>query len=301
MARRILVTGGTGQIGLELARLEWPADVAVHFPSRQQLDLTSPDNIASCVGADRWDCIINSAAYTAVDAAEENVAEAFLANAQGPAWLAEAAAKASVPVIHISTDYVFDGELDRPYSENDPVGPTSAYGASKLAGELAVRAASPRSIILRTAWVIGIHRSNFLKTMLRLGADRPVLSIVADQTGCPTAAADIASALQTIAFNMIDEPRVSGTYHFVNSGEASWYELAQAIFAEAAQHGVAVPEVSPIATADYPTKARRPANSRLSTSRITRDFGIRPRPWRDAVKEIVGELLTTERTRNENI
>jgi len=300
--RHILITGGTGQVGLELARLSWSADVKAHFPQRGDLDLTSPKSIAACLGSGQWDCVINSAAYTAVDAAEDDVAAAFLANAQGPAWLTEASGRAGIPIIHVSTDYVFDGSLNRPYREEDPVEPIGAYGASKLAGELAVRAANPRSVILRTAWVISVHRSNFLKTMLRIGAVRSKLAVVADQIGCPTGATDIASALQAIALKLMDDPRAPcGIYHFVNSGEASWYELAQAIFARAAEYGVAAPEIQAITTAEYPTKARRPANSRLDTSRITRDFGIRPRPWRDAVKEIVGELLKTEQTRHERI
>lgn len=298
--RRILITGGTGQIGLELARLSWPAGVEACFPSRGELDLGSAESIASCFASSRWDCVINSAAYTSVDAAEDDVAAAFLINAQGPVSLAEASAKAGVPMIQLSTDYVFDGKLDRPYREDDPVGPLGAYGASKLAGELAVRAANPRSIVLRTAWVISVHRSNFLKTMLRLAAERPKLAVVADQIGCPTGAADIASALQVIALKLMDDPNAPcGTYHFVNSVEASWYELARAIFERAEGHGVSTPEVQAIASADYPTRARRPASSRLDTSSIARDFGIKPRPWREAVADIVDELLAINSNRYE--
>jgi dTDP-4-dehydrorhamnose reductase len=293
--RRILVTGGTGQIGLELARLAWPADVELHFPPRRELDLTSPESIAACFSSGKWDCVINSAAYTAVDAAEGNVAGAFLANAQGPGWLAEASAMAGIPMIHISTDYVFDGALDRPYREDDPVGPLGVYGASKLAGEQSVHAANPRSVILRTAWVLSVHRSNFLKTMLRIGRTERKLSVVADQIGCPTGAADIASAVKVIALRLMDDPEPPfGTYHFVNSGQSNWCELARTIFALASDRGFPKPEVQAIPTAEYPTRARRPANSRLQTGWITRDFGIEPRPWRDAVTEIVGELLTDQ-------
>ena len=296
--RQVLVTGGTGQIGLDLARLSWPDDVGVCFPRREELDLTSPARIADYLKAHRFECVINTAAYTAVDAAEDDVATAFLVNAQGPAWLAEAAGKAGTPMIHVSTDYVFDGALDRPYREDDPTRPTSAYGASKLAGELAVRAANSRSVILRTAWVIGVHRANFLKTMLRLGAERRELSIVADQIGCPTGSADIASTLQHMALRIMADPQAPcGVYHFVNSGQASWYELAQAIFARAATFGIGSPDVRPITTAEYPTKARRPSNSRLDTSKIARDFGIQPRPWQDILENIVGELLAQNSTR----
>ena len=299
--RHVLVTGGTGQVGLDLARQSWPADVCVHFPRREELDLNSPASIAAYFASHRFDCVINTAAYTAVDAAEDDVATAFLVNAQGPAWLAEAAGKAGIPMIQVSTDYVFDGALDRPYREDDPTGPTSAYGASKLAGELAVRAANPRSIILRTAWVIGVHRANFLKTMLRLGAERSELAVVADQIGSPTGSSDIASALQLIAIKLMDDPQAPcGIYHFVNAGQASWHELAKEIFARATKFDFAPPEVRPIRTAEYPTKARRPSNSRLDTGKITRDFGIQPRPWQDILVGIVGELLAKDSTRYEN-
>jgi dTDP-4-dehydrorhamnose reductase len=291
----VLITGGTGQVGLELARLAWPSGVAPHFPTRRELDLASPDSIAAALGARRWSCVINCAAYTAVDSAEDDVGEAFLANAQGPAWLAEAAARAGAPMIQVSTDYVFDGRLDRPYREDDPVGPIGAYGASKLAGELAVRAANPRSVVLRTAWVLSAHRANFLKTMLRLGAERPKLAVVADQLGCPTSAADIAAALRTIAARLMAGDRApTGVYHFVNAGEASWCELARRIFALTAARGNPVPEVEAITTDQYPTRARRPANSRLETTRIARDFGVAPRPWREAVADIVSELSAVQ-------
>ena len=292
MARRILVTGGTGQIGLELRQVRWPAGIEVCFPSRAQLDLASPDSIATYMAQGGFACVINTAAWTAVDAAEDNVADCFLANALGPAWLAEQAHRMGAAMIHISTDYVFDGALDRPYREDDPVNPVSAYGASKLAGELAVRSANPRSVILRVAWVLSRHRANFLKTMLRLGAERSELGVVSDQRGCPTAAADIAAAIQTIGLSQLDdELSPSGLYHFVNAGEASWYELAQAIFAMAAERGFPAPVVNAITTAQFPTRAHRPANSRLDTAKLQRDFAIDPSPWRDGVQEIVSQML----------
>lgn len=300
--RQILVTGGTGQVGLELARLAWPASVEPCFPHREELELSSPAGIAAYLGSRRFDCVINTAAYTAVDAAEDDVANAFLVNAQAPAWLAEFTRNAGIPIIHVSTDYVFDGRLDRPYREEDAARPASAYGASKLAGELAVQAANPDSVILRTAWVIGVHRTNFLKTMLRLGREKAELKVVADQIGCPTGSADIAMALQTVALKMMDDPQAPrGVYHFVNSGQASWHELALAIFARAAQMGAATPEVTPISSSEYPTRARRPLNSRLDTSKISGDYGIRSRPWQDILENIVGELLANHSTRQQNI
>ncbi|WP_126172169.1 dTDP-4-dehydrorhamnose reductase [Altericroceibacterium xinjiangense] len=295
MARSVLVTGGEGQIGRELQRLSWPSGLVAVFPGRDRLDLCNPESIAEYVAGTDWGCIVNCAAWTAVDAAEDAVAEAFRVNAQGPALLAEAAARARIPFVQLSTDYVFDGRLDRPYREDDPVCPRNAYGASKLAGELAVRAAHPRAVVLRTAWVLSVHRTNFLKTMLRLADTRKQLSVVADQVGCPTSASDIAKAIRQICQRLIDDPSAPcGIYHFAGAGSASWHELACAIFDDAALQGRRVPEVNPIETQDYPTRAARPANSRLETSRITQDFGIVPRPWRDAVRDIVDELQTQE-------
>lgn len=290
---RILVTGGTGQVGLELARITWPQGVELVFPDRGALDLGNRSSIVEIFENGVWDAVINCAAYTAVDAAEDDVANAFLYNAQGPAWLAETAYRAGASFIQISTDYVFDGLALEPYSECASVAPVGAYGASKLAGELAVRAAHPRAIVLRTAWVLSAHRNNFLKTMLRLGGERRSLGVVADQLGCPTSAADIAHAVSTILLQQLSDPDAPfGVYHFVNAGEATWHELACMIFDKASQYGAPMPEVAKVGTADYPTRARRPANSRLQTGRIADDFGIIPRPWQVAVAEIVEELCS---------
>lgn len=290
--RDILVTGGQGQVGLELARLDWPADVAVRFPPRTELDLGDGASIARYFEGKRFDAAINCAAYTAVDAAENDSAAAFLANAQGPTWLAEATRKAGIPLIHVSTDYVFDGSKAAPYVESDPVAPLGIYGASKLAGELAVTFGNPRSVILRTAWVLSVHRGNFLKTMLRIGASNPRLRVVADQVGCPTSATDIAETLKTIALHMIaDSEAPTGIFHFVNAGEASWHDLACEIFALNKAVGGPSPEVDPITTADYPTPARRPANSRLATAKLGEAYGIHARDWRAAVRDIMDELV----------
>lgn len=289
--RHILITGGSGQVGLELARIAWPDDVAPHFPTRAELDLGSADSISDYFASRDWAGVINCAAYTAVDKAESEVGAAFLANAQGPAWLAEASRKAGIPIVHVSTDYVFDGTKDTPYRTDDPVAPIGVYGASKLAGELAIRTGNPRSVVLRTAWVLSVHRANFLKTMLRVGASNPQIRVVADQIGCPTGAADIAAALRTITLRLIEDANApSGIYHFVNAGEASWCDLAKAIFALNRRAGGSFAEVTGISTAEYPTPARRPVNSRLSTAKLTADFSITPRAWEDAVKDIVTEL-----------
>jgi dTDP-4-dehydrorhamnose reductase len=287
----VLVAGGTGQVGIELLRLEWPGSIELYAPSRDELDITRAESVSACFAAHALQCVINCAAYTAVDKAEEEVGTAFLVNAQGPAFLAEAARQADAPILHVSTDYVFDGTAERPYREDDPTRPINAYGASKLAGELAVRAANPRSVILRTAWVLSAHRSNFVKTMLRVGATSPSLRVVADQRGCPTSARDIARAVQAIALRAIDDPSTPwGIYHFVNSGETSWHGLAEHIFEWEEHHGGPRPDVEAIPSSDYPTPARRPANSRLDTSLIGEEFGITPRSWQDAVDEILMEL-----------
>jgi dTDP-4-dehydrorhamnose reductase len=286
--RHILVTGGQGQIGLELARQAWPADMSIHYPTSAELDIASQVSLATYLRGRRFDAIINCAAYTAVDKAEDERELAFLVNGEAPGWLADT----GIPLIHVSTDYVFDGTKDGYYSEDDPVAPLGVYGASKQEGERAVRAGQSRAVILRTAWVISAHRANFLKTMLRVGATHPTLRVVDDQHGCPTSAADIAAALQLIALRLIDDPAApTGTYHFVNAGEASWCELAREIFALSAAAGGPSAEVEAITTAEYPTPAKRPANSRLSTSKIAADYGIHPRDWRAAVRDIVDELV----------
>lgn len=288
MTRHILVTGGQGQIGLELARQSWPADMTIHCPTRETCDIGSPESLLAYVRSFPFSAIINCAAYTGVDKAEDEPAAAFRVNGEAPGWLADT----GIPLIHVSTDYVFDGSKPGAYAEDDPVAPLGVYGASKLEGERAVLAGQSRALILRTAWVISAHRHNFLKTMLRLAATNPKLRVVDDQRGCPTSAADIATALRTIALRMIDDPSApTGIYHFVNAGEASWCELAREIFTLSAAAGGPSAEVEAIATADYPTPARRPANSRLSTSKIAADYGIYPRDWRIAVRDIIGELV----------
>lgn len=288
MKRHILVTGGQGQIGLELARQAWPEDVHIHYPTRETCDIGSADSLLTYVRSYPFEAIINCAAYTAVDKAEEERDLAFRINGEAPGWLADT----GITLIHVSTDYVFDGSKDGYYEETDPVAPLGVYGASKLEGERAVRAGQSRALILRTAWVISAQRNNFLKTMLRIGAANATLRVVDDQRGCPTSAADIAGALRTIALRMIDDPAApSGIYHFVNAGEATWCELAREIFRLSGVAGGPSPAVEAIATADYPTPARRPANSRLSTSKIAADYGIRPRDWRAAVRDIIDELV----------
>lgn len=292
----ILITGGAGQIGLELARAQWPAEVVLHMPLRGELDLSDIASVRAAFAATPFAAVINSGAYTAVDQAEADVAAAFAANAMGPAVLAEVTRAVDVPLIQVSTDYVFDGLGEGFYAETDPVAPLGVYGASKLGGELAVRSGNPRSVVLRTAWVLSIHRGNFLKTMLRLAADRPTLRVVSDQVGCPTSARHIAATLKTIVLRMIADPESPlGVYHFVNSGETSWAGLAREIMTLSAAHGGPSATVEDLTTADYPTSARRPANSRLSTDKLARDYGVQAQPWQVAVAEIITDLVAERR------
>ncbi len=287
----ILITGGAGQVGLELLRANWPNDVVLHAPTRDELDLTSAASVQALFDKVAFAAVINSAAWTAVDKAETEVAGAFAANTGGPALLADATRERGMPLVQVSTDYVFDGTKAEAYVESDPVAPIGIYGASKLAGEMAVRLGNPRSVVLRTAWVLSAHRANFLKTMLRLAADRPALRVVDDQHGCPTSATDIAEALKTIVLRMIvDETAPTGVYHFVNAGEASWADLAREVFRLSAETGGPSAQVEGIPSEQYPTPARRPKNSRLSTAKITADYGVRPRPWQTAVADIITEL-----------
>lgn len=291
----ILITGGAGQVGLELLRATWPDDVVLHAPGRAELDLTRAASIQALFDKIAFAAVINSAAWTAVDKAETEVAGAFAANAGGPALLADITRERGIPLVQVSTDYVFDGDKAGPYVESDPVAPIGIYGASKLAGEMAVRLGNPRSVVLRTAWVLSAHRANFLKTMLRLAADRPALRVVDDQHGCPTSAADLAEALKTIVLRMIaDETAPTGVYHFVNAGEASWADLAREVFRLSLEAGGPAAAVEGIPSEQYPTPARRPKNSRLSTAKLAADYGVEPRPWQVAVADIVTELNSPE-------
>jgi dTDP-4-dehydrorhamnose reductase len=285
------MSGGTGQVGTGLM-LANRGRFEIVAPTRADFDLLDAASIERNIAARDWAAIINCAAYTAVDKAESEPQAAFAINAEAPGIMARAAATRAIPLLHVSTDYVFDGSKPDAYFEEDPVAPLGVYGASKEAGERAVRDAGGRSIILRTAWVVSPWGHNFVKTMLRLGGERDELGVVADQVGCPTSAIDIAETLLILAERLLGDRREPcGTYHFVNSGQASWYDLASAVFAYAGARGMKIPRVNAIATADYPTPARRPANSRLSTAKLERTFGMKPRPWQEAVEEILVSLI----------
>lgn len=286
--KTVLVVGETGQLARELARAAWAPGVEVTFAGRDIIDLARPETATAVVAAMKPGVVVNAAAYTAVDKAESEADQAFLVNRDGPAALARAAAAVGAPVIHVSTDYVFDGTKDGAYTEDDPVAPVSVYGRSKEAGERAVREAAERHVILRTAWVYSPFGNNFVKTMLRLGAEREELRVVADQRGCPTAAADIAAAIVRLA----GADHGWGTYHYSGAGPTTWHGFAEAIFAGAAARGAKVPaRVSAIGTADYPTPAVRPANSVLDCTRIDRVHGIVARNWREALEDCLDALI----------
>jgi dTDP-4-dehydrorhamnose reductase len=291
---RILVAGRTGQLAIELLdRL--PRDghqvVALEAPV---LDLTDAASIARAVAQAAPDAIVNAAAYTAVDKAEGQRDLAFAVNATGAGLLAAAAADRDLPFVQISTDYVFSGDGGAPYAEDAATGPSSVYGASKLAGEAAVLAANPRSAILRTAWVCSPHGTNFVKTMLRLGAERDAVSVVADQHGAPTFAADLADAIARMLPRLAAAPAgdpAFGLFHLTGQPWTTWHGFAEAIFAGAAARGAKTPHLAAIGTADYPTPARRPADGRLDCSRIGLIHGITPADWRRSLAKCLDTLI----------
>lgn len=277
----VLVFGQTGQVARELARR---APDAVYL-GRAQADLSDPAACAAAIRAHAPDVVINAAAYTAVDRAETDEATALQVNGAAPGAMAQACADLGIPFLHVSTDYVFEGSGTAPWRPEDPVAPLGAYGRSKLAGEQAVRAAGGRHVILRTSWVFSAHGANFVKTMLRLGADRPALRVVADQIGGPTPAGGIAEALLTMA-DALRQGRRAAPVTILSAPDTSWACFARETFAQA---GLAV-TVEDIPTAAYPTPARRPLNSRLDCSALTADFGISRPDWRQALAEVISEL-----------
>ena len=290
---RLLVTGTNGQVARALVdRAGQFPEITVVAVGRPQLDLENIATIFPAIADVRPDLIVNAAAYTAVDKAEQEPQRAFAINRDGAAAVAAAARTLGVPLIHLSTDYVFSGGKATAYVESDETGPLGVYGKSKLAGEVAVRSANPDAVILRTSWVYSPFGSNFVKTMLRLAGERPVLRVVDDQVGNPTSALDLAEAILRIA------PRVKegagATFHVAGSGSVSWCGLAKHVFETSRSVGGPAAEVVPISTSEYPTPARRPANSRLDTSAFNARFGHSLRDWRAGVEETVRRILAGE-------
>jgi dTDP-4-dehydrorhamnose reductase len=278
----LLIFGKTGQVAQELARRAPDAQ----FAGRETADLTDPAACAALIRQLHPSAVINAAAYTAVDKAESDAATAQLVNADAPAAMAAACAELGIPFVHISTDYVFDGSGDTARAEDAPTAPLGVYGQTKLDGERAVQAAAGQYAIMRTSWVFSAHGNNFVKTMLRFGAERDRLTIVADQIGGPTASADIAAAALSMAATMRADATKGGIYHFAGAPDVSWADFAREIFAQSDL----APEVVDIPSSDYPTPAKRPLNSRLDCAAITRDFGIARPDWRVSLQDVIKEL-----------
>ena len=287
-----LVTGGTGQVGRALAQLTTPG-VRVISPGRGSVDLADPSlSVEEVFEREHVTAIINCGAFTQVDRAETEKQLAFEVNAIAPGRLARSAARHDIPIVQVSTDYVFAGDKPTPYIEADKPDPHTVYGLSKLAGEREVAASGARHAIVRTAWVFSPGGRNFLRTMLQLGAERQQLSVVDDQYGSPTHATDLAQALATIASGLEAGRVDSGIWHVCNSGDTTWFGFAERIFERAQQHGRHPPALRPVTTTEYRTPARRPANSRLATHKAQRDFGVSLRPWQEACDEAVDAVCS---------
>lgn len=288
--KKVLLIGAKGQVGQEL-QVTLPQLGEVISIGREELDLTNSEKIGQLIREIHPDYLVNASAYTAVDKAETEPDLAYSINAIAPKIMAEAAEKIKAKFLHISTDYVFDGRKNTPYLETDLTNPLGVYGQSKLRGEEEIKTVNSQAIILRTAWVYGSYgKSNFVKTMLRLGKEREELKVVVDQVGSPTWSKDIAAAITQLLIN-VDNP--TGIYNFTNSGVASWFDLTKAIFEEAKISGIPlkIQRVIPITTAEYPTPAVRPAYSVLSGQKISQQLGYIPPYWRDSLKAMLNQLF----------
>ncbi len=296
MRGKILITGASGQLGAELSKGCVSRGLDFAAVSRPVFDFEKPESVAACFNTVLPALVINAAAYTAVDAAETNLAAADAGNHTGPLYLATLCEASGVPLIHVSTDYVFDGAKGAPYEVDDVTNPTGIYGASKRQGEVAILATSARAVILRTAWVYAAHGKNFVRTMLNAARRSSQLRVVADQRGTPTAAADLAAAILDVAMIILKDgwkPEYRGIYHATGTGEATWFEFANEIFA-AAGGAVALPEITPISTADWPTPARRPADSRLDCAKLEQMFGVRLPVWQSSLTPVVRDLIALD-------
>jgi len=292
---KILVTGREGQVVQSLIeKASQRSDLQVIALGRPELDLAKPETVHNAIEAIKPDFVISAAAYTAVDLAEDERELAFAVNATGAQAVAEAAKACNVPVIHLSTDYVFAGDADEPYVESDVTGPRSVYGSSKLEGERLVAQANPQYIILRTAWVYSPFGKNFVKTMLKLAETRDILSVVSDQWGNPTSALDIADAIIQVTDHLAATSDFSayGVYHLAGTSDTNWSGFARAIFSESAKLAGPTATVTDIATADYPTKAVRPANSRLSTAKFQQMFNWSAPHWQSSLRDVVARLIS---------
>lgn len=291
---RVLILGANGQLGTELQR-SFASDYSLVPLGREALDLALPENIQDAIQRIQPQVILNAAAYTAVDRAESETEQAFAINARAPRMLADAAADSNALLVHYSTDYVFDGNKDEPWTEDDPPNPVNAYGASKLAGEEAIHQIGGRYLIFRTSWVYGPHGKNFLLTMLRLGRERERLTIVDDQFGAPTTSIDLARATRLIVDGVLAgrhgaAPEWAGIYHVTCAGSTTWRRFAEAIFDRAGSLIERRPQVIPIPSSEFPTPAKRPRNSVLSNAKLTEQFGVQLATWESALDEVMAEL-----------
>ena len=290
---KLLVVGSNGQLGWEVLNAAKDRGLECEGIDTPQFDITDRGAVERTVGRGEFSLIVNAAAYTAVDEAEVKRDEAFAVNAGGPGDLAFVCAKNHLPLIHISTDYVFDGNKTSPYKESDPICPIGTYGESKAAGEKAVREALEAHVILRTSWLYSSHGNNFVKTILRLASEREELRVVADQYGCPTYAADLAAAIIDLAKQISRRGSVQwGVYHYCGHGVTTWYGFAQQICQLAKKHrALQVKRIEAISTEEYPTPARRPPYSALDCSKIKSVFSIQTRPWQDSLAEMLARLF----------
>ncbi len=290
---KILVTGADGQLGKAVVNRAASRGDEVLAMDLPKLDITRPDHIQAAGRHFKPDIIVNAAGYTDVDRAESDHKSAFSVNRDGPENLANVCRDLGIPLVHISTDYVFDGKSDRPYTEKDCCHPIGVYAKSKAAGESALRASWEKHIIIRTSWLYSATGKNFVKTMLQVGRAKNRIKVVADQRGCPTSVTDLAQVIHTVSHAVFQKGRsLWGTYHYCGSGITSWYAFAVAIFQFAAAYGYPkVPQITPIATAQYPTAAQRPAFSALDCGKIMETFGILQRPWQKSLSDVVKALL----------
>ena len=289
----ILLTGANGQVGWELSHRGGQRGLEILALDRSDLDITDPVSVSNEVNRSNVSLVVNAAGFTAVDQAESEPELAFAVNRDGPAYLASACGKAGIPLVHISTDYVFDGKKEGAYLVTDRVSPLSVYGKSKAAGEMEVKKRLREHLILRTGWIYGIHGHNFVKTMLRLGREREVVYVVTDQYGCPTYAADLAATILDIAARFLEGGQIHwGTYHYCGKGVTTWHAFAEEIFRLASGYAsLKVKRVEPISTSEYPTPAQRPTSSILDCSVLENTFNIHPRPWAESLAHMLEVLF----------
>ena len=295
---KTLIIGGHGQLGRELFREFQTRHFDILSPSHHQMNITDIKAVKNYIDLHQPSFVINAAAYTQVDKAESEASLAFAVNNIGCKNLAQICAKNGIPLLQVSTDYVFDGQKFMPYHESDPISPMGVYGRSKAAGEIEIKSNLTEHIILRTSWLYGVHGQNFVKTMLKLAGTKEIIRVVSDQYGSPTCAGDLATAILVMIDKWQQQSAVAwGTYHYCGQGIVSWHEFAEATIEQARRYGeVKTKRVEPITTADYPTKARRPAFSALDCNLIKKNFGISPKPWRKSLNSTIQRLCERSTT-----